>query len=148
MDGRISRYANSLRHAHASLFRESGSRSGPMRSKVRLAGTVTMTVKGQFGGGYRTGCESDATAATRKLGKIAFVQTLSAVSILGARPVKDWQLVVRHEVTPSRPEMAHRHPHAAIQVAPAAAMQTLADLWLVGLSAWLQCFRAVLVSSL
>jgi hypothetical protein len=70
------------------LFRESGSRSGPMRSKVRLAGTVTMTVKGQFGGAYRTGCESDATAATRKLGKIAFVLTLSAVSILGVRPGK------------------------------------------------------------
>lgn len=84
-----------------------------MRSKVRLAGTVTMTVKGRFGGAYRTGCESDATAATRKLGKIAFVPTLSAVSILGIWPGKG--------LAPSRPEMAHRLPHAAIQVAPAAA---------------------------
>jgi len=67
VDGRISGYPNSLRHGditsldfapHGSILAESGSRSGSIRSKVSLAETVTMTVKGQFNGSPPNGAAS------------------------------------------------------------------------------------------
>jgi hypothetical protein len=58
MGGRISRHRNGLRHADSSLdfalhgffWAESSSRSGSIQTKLSLAGTVTVTVKGRFGG--------------------------------------------------------------------------------------------------
>jgi hypothetical protein len=65
MGGRISRHRNGLRHADSSLefalhgffcaMAESSSRSGSIRTKLSLAGTVTMTVKGRFGGSPQNG---------------------------------------------------------------------------------------------
>jgi hypothetical protein len=63
MGGWISRQHNGLRHAdssldfalHGSILVESGSRSGSIRTKLSLAGTVTMTVKGRFGGSPQNG---------------------------------------------------------------------------------------------